>query len=118
MDEVFEAHRQRQYPRELLFSIVVELMTLVALGLRPSLHAAARQLGERLPASLAALYQNVNHCEPVALRPLMAGLPGPASGMSSTGRPWNLPPGAAVLRKQRRRRSVGAPARRSRPATA
>lgn len=90
MDEVFEAHRQRQYPRELLFSTVVELMTLVALGLRPSLHAAARQWGERLPVSLAALYEKVNHCEPAVLRalvqgsaqrlrPLTACLPGPAS---------------------------------------
>jgi len=44
VDEVFEAHRQRQYPRELLFSTVVELMSLVSSGLRPSLHAAARQM--------------------------------------------------------------------------
>jgi hypothetical protein len=36
---VFEAERQRQYSRELLFSTVVELMTLVSLGLRPSLQA-------------------------------------------------------------------------------
>ena len=28
IDEVFQAHRQRQYPRELLFSSVVELMLL------------------------------------------------------------------------------------------
>lgn len=49
-DEVFEQHRQRQYPRELLFSTVVELMMLVVLGLRPSLHAAARKLHEQLPS--------------------------------------------------------------------
>ena len=54
VDEVFEAHRQRQYSRELLFSTVVELMTLVSLGLRPSLHAAARQMPS-LPVSLASL---------------------------------------------------------------
>jgi len=35
IDAVFAAHRQRQYPRELLFSTVIELMTLVSLGLRP-----------------------------------------------------------------------------------
>ena len=52
---MFEAHRQRQYPRELLFSTVVELVSLVSLGLRPSLHAAARK-AENLPVSLAALY--------------------------------------------------------------
>ncbi len=48
IDEVFQAHRQRQYPRELLFSSVVELMLLVTLGLRPSLHAAARKMADRL----------------------------------------------------------------------
>jgi len=37
VDEVFEAHRGGQYTRELLFSTVVDLMSLVALGLRPSL---------------------------------------------------------------------------------
>jgi IS4 transposase len=90
IDEVFEAHRRRQYPRELLFSTVVELMTLVSLGLRPSLHAAARKLDERLPVSLAALYEKVNRCEPAVLRALVQGsaerltpvagcLPGPAS---------------------------------------
>jgi len=53
IDEVFDEHRPRQYPRELLFSTVVELMTLVSLGLRPSLHAAARTM-EMLPVLLAA----------------------------------------------------------------
>jgi hypothetical protein len=52
---VFEAHRQKQYSRELLFSTVVELTTLVSLGLRPSLHAAARQM-PTLPVSLGSLY--------------------------------------------------------------
>ena len=32
---VFEANRNKQYARELLFSTVVELTTLVSLGLRP-----------------------------------------------------------------------------------
>ena len=72
-NEVFETHRQRQYPRELLFSTVVELMTLVSLGLRPSLHAAARKLDERQPESLAALYDKVNRCEPPVLRALVLG---------------------------------------------
>ncbi len=66
VDGVFEAHRQRQYSRELLFSTVVELTTLVSLGLRPSLHAAARQM-PALPVSLASLYDKVNHTAPGAL---------------------------------------------------
>ena len=73
IDEVFQAHRQRQYPRELLFSSVVELMLLVTLGLRPSLHAAARRMAQGLPVSLAALYAKVQRTEPAVLRALVQG---------------------------------------------
>lgn len=72
VDEVFEAHRDKQYARELLFSTVLELMTLVVLGLRPSLHAAARK-AEHLPVSLAALYDKVRRTEPAVLRALVQG---------------------------------------------
>ena len=72
VDQVFEEHRQRQYPRELLFSTIVELMSLVSLGLRPSLHAAARQMDD-LPVTLAALYDKVSRTEPALLRALVTG---------------------------------------------
>src|SRR5689334_6755150 len=72
INAVFEEHRQRQYSRELLFSTVIELVTLVSLGLRPSLHAAARTL-ERLPVSIGALYDKVNRTEPGVLRALVRG---------------------------------------------
>lgn len=73
IDEVFAQHRQRQYPRELLFSSVVELMLLVALKQHPSLHAAAREMAEKLPVSLTALYAKVNRTEPGLLRALVSG---------------------------------------------
>lgn len=73
IDEVFQAHRQRQYPRQLLFSSVVELMLLVTLGLRPSLHAAVRKLDKQLPVSLAALYAKAQRTEPAVLRALVQG---------------------------------------------
>jgi len=72
VDEVFETNRQRQYPRELLFSTVVELMSLVSLGLRPSLHAAVRQM-DNLPVSVTALYDKVSRTEPALLRALVRG---------------------------------------------
>ncbi|HEU4405987.1 MAG TPA: IS4 family transposase [Polyangiaceae bacterium] len=72
VDEVFEQHRRTQYTRELLFSTVVDLMSLVALGLRPSLHAAAQKVRD-LPVSLAALYDKVNHVEPSVVRALVRG---------------------------------------------
>ncbi len=42
LDALFEEHRQTQYTRELLFSTTVEIMSVVAVGLRPSVHAAAK----------------------------------------------------------------------------
>ena len=50
----------------------LKLTTLVSLGLRPSLHAAARQM-PTLPVSLASLYDKVNHTEPGVLRSLVRG---------------------------------------------
>src|SRR4051794_3490563 len=70
IDEVFEATCQRQYSREQLFSTVVKLTSLVSLGLRPSLHAAARKETE-LPVSIAALYDKVRHTEPAILSKLV-----------------------------------------------
>src|SRR4051794_1799787 len=55
-----------------MFSTVVELMTLVSLGLRPSLHAAARQM-DNLPVSLASLYDKVNRTEAGILQALVQG---------------------------------------------
>ncbi len=71
MDSLFEAHRQQQYTRELLFSTVVELMSVVAMGLRPSLHAAAK--ASEVGSSVAALYEKVNRMEPGLVRALVRG---------------------------------------------
>jgi IS4 transposase len=72
LDEQFEQHRDKQYTRELLFSTVVDLMALVALGLKPSLHAAA-QARVDLGVSLTALYDKVNRTEPEVVRALVRG---------------------------------------------
>jgi IS4 transposase len=72
VNEVFEQHSETQYTRELLFSTVVDLMSLVALGLRPSLHAAA-QKAEDLPVSITAIYDKVNRVEPNVVQALVRG---------------------------------------------
>jgi len=72
VNETFERFREKQYTRELLFSTVVDLMGLVALGQRPSLNAAA-QKDQELCVSLAALYEKVNHTEPGVVRALVQG---------------------------------------------
>jgi len=63
LDEIFDQYRGRQYERELLFSTVVDIVALVALGLQPSVHAAARSR-EGLHVSLSALYDKLNRTEP------------------------------------------------------
>ena len=71
VDRVFEKHAERQYTRELLFSSVFQLMSVVATGLRPSLHAAVQS--HPVSVSLAALYEKANHAEPAVLRQLVLG---------------------------------------------
>ena len=73
INELFEAESQSQYTRELLFSTTVEVMSLVALGLRPSVHAAARSMLEKVPVSLQALYEKLNGSEPEVVRKLVSG---------------------------------------------
>ena len=70
LDELFEEYRGRQYERELLFSTVVDIVALVALGLQPSVHAAARSR-ESLRVSLSALYDKINQTEPALGRALV-----------------------------------------------
>jgi IS4 transposase len=69
LDELFETERQRQYTRELLFSSVIDLMAEVALGLKPSVYAAAR--GRHLPVSLTAVYDKINRTDPEVVRALV-----------------------------------------------
>lgn len=61
----------------------------VQVGLRPSLHAAARKMAERLPASLAALYAKVQRTEPAVLRALVQGSAAPRRQLSP---PTSPPP--------------------------
>jgi IS4 transposase len=72
IDALFEQHSERQYTRELLFSTTVDLMSIVAVGLRPSLHAAAKAATD-LPVSITALYDKVNGTAPGLVRALVAG---------------------------------------------
>jgi IS4 transposase len=70
MEALFEEHRGRQYERELLFSTTVDVVALVALGLRPSVHAAARARQD-LGVSLSALYDKLNRTDPALGRALV-----------------------------------------------
>jgi IS4 transposase len=73
MEEVFEKNSDSQYTRELMFSTVVGLMTLVSLGLSPSLHAATKRIEEELGVSIKSVYNKVNGVEAAVVRALVGG---------------------------------------------
>jgi hypothetical protein len=58
MDSIFEKNAQSQYTRELLFSRLVDMMSLVVCGIYPSVNAAYRHKATELNVSRTAVYQN------------------------------------------------------------
>ncbi|WP_439345071.1 hypothetical protein [Vacuolonema iberomarrocanum] len=64
LDELFEETAEQQYTRELLFSSVVGLMSLVVSGIHPSVHAAYKALENQIGVSKPALYGKLNGLEP------------------------------------------------------
>ncbi|SEJ36496.1 hypothetical protein SAMN04244572_03684 [Azotobacter beijerinckii] len=69
-------------------------MSLVSLGLRPSLHAAARQM-DNLPVSVTALYDKVGRTEPALLRALVreTGQRALPAGLATAHCRWQPPAG-------------------------
>jgi hypothetical protein len=71
LDELFEREcGGTQYTCELLFSTTVELMSVVAVGLRPFVHAAAKACTD-LPVSVQALYDKIRRISPHLLRAMV-----------------------------------------------
>jgi hypothetical protein len=52
IDRVFEEQRVNQHTRELLFTCLVDLMSLVVCRIQPSVHAASQDLAQQLAVSL------------------------------------------------------------------
>jgi IS4 transposase len=63
LDKLFEDHAERQYTRELLFSSIVELMSLVVCRIQPSINAAYQKNAVPITVSLKALYGKVDRIE-------------------------------------------------------
>jgi IS4 transposase len=63
LDEIFAEHSKLQYERELLFSSLVNLLSLVVCGIHPSVNAAYKAKAERLNVTRGALYQKLNGVE-------------------------------------------------------
>src|SRR4051794_627411 len=63
LDQLFDDVADRQYTRELLSSSLVELMSLVVCGIRPSINAAYAKNAVPINVSLAALYGKIRRIE-------------------------------------------------------
>jgi IS4 transposase len=64
VDQLFEEAADRQYTRDLLFSSVVGLMSLVVCRIRPSINAAYKKGAVPINVSLQALYGKIERIEP------------------------------------------------------
>ena len=96
VDALFERTAESGYCRQLLFSHLVDLMTVVVCKLQPAVYAALKFV--RLPASATAVYNKLQNIEPIVLESLLRDvsahlravihemkgeLPGPIPGFES-----------------------------------
>jgi hypothetical protein len=63
VDALFEQHAQLQYTRDLLFSDVVNLMSLVVCCIHPSINAAFNKMADRLTVTKKAVYDKIDRVE-------------------------------------------------------
>ncbi|MEH1908241.1 MAG: hypothetical protein V7L05_23645 [Nostoc sp.] len=63
MNQLFKTESVRQYEQELLFSTIVDLMSLVVCGMYPSVHAAAQKKAVEISVSATALYNKLQRIE-------------------------------------------------------
>jgi hypothetical protein len=71
LDALFHTTAVAQYERELLFSTLVDVTSLVVCRVTPSIHAAYMRLRDRIPVSVKALYDKLSHVELVTSRALV-----------------------------------------------
>jgi hypothetical protein len=64
LDDLFERASRRQYTRELLFSSLVDLMSLVVCRVHPHVQAAFRDRAEQIPVTLKSVYEKLQRVEP------------------------------------------------------
>lgn len=71
IDELFAATAERQYAGQLLFSSVVDLLSLTVCGMRKSVREAYVNQKERFTVSIKSVYNKLNGTEPAVSRALV-----------------------------------------------
>jgi hypothetical protein len=64
LDELFDRTAERQYTDRLLFSSLVDLMSLVTCGSARHVQAGFQRLKDRIPVSLKSVYEKLQRMEP------------------------------------------------------
>src|SRR4028119_127422 len=60
LDQLFEDVAQNQFTNKLLFSTIVDLMSVVVCRIRPSIHAAFQARAETVGATIDAVYAKID----------------------------------------------------------
>ncbi|MGL6195060.1 MAG: hypothetical protein ACRC2T_09600, partial [Thermoguttaceae bacterium] len=63
LQKIFSDHKIKQRSRNILFSVLVDLMLLVACKIRPTINSTYKKSDKSLPFSLAALYEKLSGVE-------------------------------------------------------
>jgi hypothetical protein len=63
LDALFVEHADKGYERDLLFSSVVDLLSVVVSKVEPSVHAAFQAVADTLPVSITSVYNKLNGLE-------------------------------------------------------
>src|SRR3954464_11585813 len=64
VDQLFEDVAEKQYTKKILFSSIVDLMSLVVCRIQPAICAAYQAQAETIDASLKAVYDKIDRTEP------------------------------------------------------
>lgn len=71
LDKVFDQYAEVQYTRELLFSDLVNLLSLVVCGIHPSVNAAYKAKANEINVTRNAIYAKLNGVEPAVSAALL-----------------------------------------------
>ena len=71
MDQLFQRHHVKQKCGELLFSTVIDLMSLVALKIKPSVNSAYLHRKKSIAVSVTSIYEKLQGIEPSVSRALV-----------------------------------------------
>ena len=86
LDQLFEDVAEKQFTHKLLFSTIVNLMSVVVCRIRPSIHAAFQARAETVGASIDAVYDKLDGTETAVSAALVPAVAAVGSGHRRDGR--------------------------------